>query len=102
MLQKILFNDWSFVLTESPKTNISPKTDDNKNQKNQFTQAFSTIFNLKRDEQDKDVLEILRFVALLKPDNCNIKLSDAKFGDYINPATVRAKEGKNKQKRNNS
>lgn len=52
--------------------------------KNKYQNAFSKIFDIKEEGKKGDVLEILQFLVLLKPENCNVFLEKAEFEEYIN------------------
>ena len=79
LLQKILFNDWSFLLDKSVDNGKS----------NKYQPAFDTIFRTDGgDEKNGNILEVLQFLALIKPENCNINLDQSEFEEIVNPVTV--------------
>lgn len=58
------------------------------NQK-KYEAAFHIIFDTKEEGKIEDVLTVLQFLALIKPEKCNIKLKKEEFENYINQTTVK-------------
>ncbi|EAR86437.2 phage head-tail adaptor family protein, putative (macronuclear) [Tetrahymena thermophila SB210] len=66
LLQKILYNDWNFLITQ---------------EKDQLQYAFNVIFDTKSEVQ---CLEKLQILALVKPLKSGLKVSAENLDDYVN------------------
>ncbi|KAL4462739.1 hypothetical protein ABPG72_014911 [Tetrahymena utriculariae] len=65
LLQRILFNDWNFLIS---------------NDKNILQDSFNVIFDIKKDV---DCLEKLQILALLKPQKLGLKIQAENLSDLI-------------------